>query len=57
MIYYNIEPGVEKYFFFLLKKIIHSGDEAEIPKLVGDGMRFDFSSPLYIGRVTGKDFV
>jgi len=34
--YYNIALGAEKYFYFYLKKIIHYGDGARIPKLVWD---------------------
>jgi len=44
--YYNVALGDEKNFYFLLKTIIQCGD--------GNGMGFNFSSPLDMGRVMGK---
>ena len=48
---FNIE-----FFYFLWKKIIQcgDGDEAGYPNPSGMGMKLNFSSPLGMGRATGK---
>jgi len=46
-----LRSGLKKTFIFI-KKIINIGDKAGIPNPTG--MMFDFSSPLGMGRVTGK---
>ena len=52
--HYEISLEVAKKLLFLLKKIIECGDETGIPEPVRDGDGFTFSSPLDMGRVTGK---
>ena len=47
---------MQKILYFLFKKIIQcgDGDGTGIPELVGNENGFNFSSPLGMGRVTGK---
>jgi len=54
--HYNISLGVEKNFYFLLKKIIQCRDGMGrgYPNPLGTGMGFNFSSPLGLSRVTSK---
>jgi len=49
--YYNVALGDAKIFYFLLKKIIQcwNGDEAGIPKPVGDGDEIQFLIPVGYG--------
>jgi len=42
--YYNVGLGDAKKLLFFIKKLFNSGT----------GMRFNFSSPLGMGRVAGK---
>jgi len=45
-----------KIFYFLLKKLFNVGTRMGwgYPNPLGTGIRFNFSSPLGMGRVTGK---
>jgi len=47
---------MQKNLYFLLKKLFNAGTGMRrgYPKSSGMGMRFNFSSPLSMGRVTGK---
>ena len=50
---YKIAIGVGKKIFFI-KKYFTAGTGMGSPNPLGTGMGFDFSSPLVMGRVTGK---
>jgi len=55
--HYNIYLGVAKKTSIFIKKIIlnaGTGMGRGYPNLSGMGMRFTFSSPLGMGRVTSK---
>jgi len=52
--YYNVALGDAKIFYFLLKKLFNAGTWWGYPNPSGTGMRFNFSSSLGMGRVTGK---
>jgi len=52
--YYNVALGDAKKLIFLLKKLFNAGMGGGYPNPSGTGMRFNFSSPLDMGRVTGK---
>ena len=56
IMYYNITIETQENSFFNKKKFIHCGDgeEARIPKPIGDADEIQFLIPLGMGRVMSK---
>jgi hypothetical protein len=50
----NIASEAEKYFYFINKKKSTTGMGRGYPNASETGMRFDFLSPLDMGRVADK---